>query len=216
MTLAAALAFERNVNYLLTLDKRQLNIDISLSGVVMSIAAQNPNQQYLREGIERVVFDHSGLTADALALPEDFLRLLDSTHDATLQCAQLQQTVVLQARRAGNSWAAIGERLGITRQAAQQRFSIEPPGDSAELDSSKLIQGATAFNEMQLLEYEGAQGYHLTGFGPWFLSLQSSNQQWEHRREIALTIHRRRDQLEKAGWTYVGAWFPFHYFKRPR
>lgn len=181
----------------------------------MSLAMQNPNQQHLRERIERVVFDHSRLTADALALPEDFLRLLDATHDATLECAQLQQTVVLQARRAGNSWAAIGERLGITRQAAQQRFSIEPPSDSASQANSKLIQGATAFNEMQLLEHEGAQGYHLTGFGPWFLSLQSSSRQWEHRREIALTIHRRRDRLEKAGWTYVGAWFPFHYFKRP-
>jgi hypothetical protein len=33
------------------------------------------------------------------------------------------------ARRAGHSWAAIGVALGVTRQAAQQRFGVDPAPD---------------------------------------------------------------------------------------
>ena len=76
-----------------------------------------------------------------------------------------------------------------------------------------MIKGATAFNEMQILAAEGKAGFHLVGFGAAFLVVKPSRQVWEHRRETVLGW-RERARLEAAGWSYVGGWFPFQYFKR--
>jgi ClpA/ClpB-like protein len=58
------------------------------------------------QALERIA--HASELADELAVTGD--RLVDH--------------FVVQAREAGHSWAAIGGRLGVTKQAAQQRFSI--------------------------------------------------------------------------------------------
>jgi hypothetical protein len=51
-----------------------------------------------------------------------------ANRDLKLAEAMLHRQVDL-ARRAGHSWAAIGLALGVTRQAAQQRFGVEPDPD---------------------------------------------------------------------------------------
>ncbi len=172
-------------------------------------------RQQLRSDIEKAVFDYAGTPAKTPTEPGVFLQLIDATQVAIEECNLLQRAAVHQARRADNSWAAIGDLLGITRQAAQQRFAIESP-DTEAAPGLKLVKGASAFNEMRLLENEGREGYHLVDFGVLYLAMQASNKQWDHRREMALNITGKRSRLEKAGWTYVGAWFPFHYFKRVR
>jgi hypothetical protein len=184
--------------------------------------APNPTQEsdnerrlQLRGEIEKAVFAYARMPAATALDAESFLHLVDATRIAGEECAALQRSVVHQARRADNAWAAIGDRLGITRQAAQQRFAPES-ADQGNATGTRQVTGATAFNEMRRLEEEGAAGYHLVGFGPLFLTLQASDQPWEHRREVALNIEGKRARLEKAGWRYIGAWFPFHYFKRPR
>jgi hypothetical protein len=50
--------------------------------------------------------------------------------DRDLKVAELRlRHQVAEARRAGHSWAVIGASLGISRQAAQQRFgSRDEPG----------------------------------------------------------------------------------------
>lgn len=102
--------------------------------------------------------------------------------------------------------------MGITRQAAQQRFSGQQPAHDASGATRTLH--ATAGNEMALLKAEGEAGFHLVDFGLYYLQVQASDAKWEHRREIALNIRAKRTALEAQGWTYVGAWLPFHYFKR--
>ena len=47
-----------------------------------------------------------------------------------------------QARRSGASWTDIGRSIGVTKQAAQQRFVPKDPGQVPDLDSS---QGFTRF-----------------------------------------------------------------------
>lgn len=181
----------------------------------MEQAANDDDAAVLRESIEQAIVAASGLGRGAAATPAQFLALVVAGDRAAAVCAATQQKAVEQARRAGLSWAAIGQALGITRQAAQQRFS----GDAAEPQEKqgiRIVQGATAFNEMKLLAAEGAEGNHLVGFGGLHLLVQHSAQAWEHRREVALNIAARRARLEQAGWTYVGSWFPFHYFKRVR
>jgi hypothetical protein len=45
--------------------------------------------------------------------------------DRDLEVAELRlRHQVAEARRAGHSWAVIGASLGISRQAAQQRFGL--------------------------------------------------------------------------------------------
>jgi hypothetical protein len=169
----------------------------------------------LRESVEQAIVAASGLERAAPATPEQFLALIVAGEHASAICAASQRRAVEQARRTGLSWAAIGQALGTTRQAAQQRFSgddAEPP----EKHGTRVVRGATAFNEMKLLAEEGAKGNHLVGFGGLYLLVQHSQQTWEHRREVAWNIATRRTRLEKAGWTHVGSWFPFHYFKRVR
>ena len=70
----------------------------------------------------------------ATALPAaPALDVLDWIGAAQQQAAIAQRTLtaaVTRARHAGHSWTAVSTRLGITRQAAQQRFKTptDPPG----------------------------------------------------------------------------------------
>lgn len=47
-----------------------------------------------------------------------------------------------QARRTGASWTAIGTSMGVTKQAAQKRFTPKDPGTASDLDPN---QGFNAF-----------------------------------------------------------------------
>ncbi len=165
----------------------------------------------LIDEIGATILAHARLEQDA----DPYLRLLASSSYAVQQCEQLQLAAVQQARRAGHSWSAVGAVLGITRQAAQQRFGTAP-SDAPDAPDLKRISGTSAFNEMAILASEGAAGYHLVDFGVLYLELKASDAVWEHRRELASGIRAKKMRLGAAGWSYVGAWFPFHYFKRQR
>src|SRR5262249_9382170 len=47
-----------------------------------------------------------------------------------------------QARRSGASWTAIGESMGVTKQAAQKRF-VPGPGDEPTSADATLFQRFT-------------------------------------------------------------------------
>lgn len=65
--------------------------------------------------------------AHARATSDDPLDLLDAvlavTHDVSGRGDAALDEIVRQARDAGYSWTVIGERLGVTRQAARQRYA---------------------------------------------------------------------------------------------
>ncbi len=50
-------------------------------------------------------------------------RAIIAADEAVAEAEAALRTAVLAARAAGESWTVIGAALGITRQAAQQRFS---------------------------------------------------------------------------------------------
>jgi hypothetical protein len=166
----------------------------------------------LKDNIESSILTEAGV---GKTLPQDstvLLHLIAVTGHATTICHELQRSAVNQARRHDISWAEIGQTLEISRQAAQQRFVSEKA--AAPAADLRIIRGVTAFSEMSILESEGKAGYHLTGFGALTLQLKPSSQVWLHKRVTALYIGKIRKQMETKGWTYVGAWFPFHYFKK--
>jgi len=169
------------------------------------------SRQILRADIEKAVLAHARFSHSDGPDADSLLKVVDACSLAIEECSLLQRDAIHQARRAEVSWSAIGEHMGITRQAAQQRFAPESVEEPA--GNLRMIKGATAFNEMQILAAEGKAGFHLVGFGAAFLVVKPSRQVWEHRRETVLGW-RERARLEAAGWSYVGGWFPFQYFKR--
>ncbi len=80
-------------------------------------------RQDLQRAIESAVVAHAALTD----VPEDdadnALRLAAASSAGLQICETLQKEAVQHARRAGRSWAELGALMGITRQAAQQRFA---------------------------------------------------------------------------------------------
>lgn len=118
------------------------------------------------------------------------------------------------ARRTGLSWTEIGAALGITKQAAQQRFRSGGQVDDTDVgDGEEIVRfGATAFNEMWMLRDEGRKGNELIRTGALTLVFRRTDQPWEYRRRIGMSS--MMPEMKKDGWIYVSSWHPFHYFKR--
>lgn len=119
------------------------------------------------------------------------------------------------ARRTGLSWTDIGNALGISKQAAQQRFKLTAIEDHlAGREGEEIFRvGATAFNEMRILSEEGRKGSELVRTGALTLIFRSTTQLWEYQRKLG--AQPMITEMKREGWIYVSSWLPFHYFKRP-
>jgi len=53
----------------------------------------------------------------------DVLNWVATAHQQTIAAERLLAAAVTRARQTGQPWSAIGTQLGVTRQAAQQRFA---------------------------------------------------------------------------------------------
>jgi hypothetical protein len=168
----------------------------------------------IREQVAEAVFAGPSGLRDALETDRgSYLRLVAAAAAAASEGDRLLHDSVGGARRAGHSWDAIGGVLGVSRQAAQQRFRAAA-GEPAEEPNRRVLTGVHAFNEAQLLHAAGRAGEHLVALGPGYLIVEESDRTWEHRRVIAPTRAAQR-RLEGDGWQYVAASFPFRYYKRP-
>jgi hypothetical protein len=174
----------------------------------------------VRDGVaDAIVGGPGGLRKTLQSDPASFLALVAAARVGAEEADRLLHDAVAGARRAGHSWEAIGALLGVTRQAAQQRFaapgaaggSEAPEGEPAP--DRRVITNVTAFTEMAVLAGEGDRGWHLVDFGPLYLILERSPHRWVHRR-VTLPARAAQRRLEKDGFVAVGTWFPFRYFKR--
>ncbi|MCW2771018.1 MAG: hypothetical protein JWR27_2451 [Aeromicrobium sp.] len=144
--------------------------------------------------------------------PQAHLDLVVLTKRANDEVGKLLTAAVSSARAAEWSWEAIGSALGMSRQAAQQRFGRRPAPTPGTEEHRQLV-GLTAFNEMDQLNAWGRHGWHSVGFGPLFHDVERSPVQWEHRR--AVVGSRKARDLESKGWERIGSmWFPWTYLKR--
>ena len=118
------------------------------------------------------------------------------------------------ARRTGLSWAEIGDALGISKQAAQQRFKSSDSDDELSHDQGEEVVrfGATAFNELSILRAEGRKGNELIRTGALTLIFRRTACEWEYQRKLGAKPPIA--EMEKSGWIYASSWAPFHYFKR--
>lgn len=145
---------------------------------------------------------------------DSHLILVQVTSQGRQDIDTLLHAAVSSARTAGHSWEAIGQVLGLSKQAVQQRFSKSAV---APLDLGNEIQRLTpltAFTEMDILNRAGTYGWHSIGFGTLYHDVQKSDEQWEHRRIVAFDPARR--VFEREGWQPIGTlWFPWAYLARP-
>jgi hypothetical protein len=81
----------------------------------------------LIDGIKKVHSDALEQLSDAVMTAQHLGELAD----------HLIGHFVDQARRSGASWTDIGTSMGVTKQAAQQRFVPKAPGEPSDLDSSQ-------------------------------------------------------------------------------
>ncbi len=122
----------------------------------------------------------------------------------------LQQDAVTAAREAGASWADVGQSLGISRQAAQQRFGARAV---AELTPQERLLGpVTRAEEVRELCAAGRDGWRPTGSRHGEHVLVRDEQAWEVRRVSMLgpSAAGGRD-----GWVLVTTRFPDCFQVRP-
>ncbi len=147
----------------------------------------------------------------------EFVQVIGAAHVVADEARLALHRWIDAGRRAGMSWTELGEALGISKQAAQQRFRSAADADDGapdgEADAIEVRLGATAFNEVRILREEGAKGNELIGTGVLKLLFRRSDRRWEHRRVDAVSAP--VDAMAREGWIHVSSWFLFHYFKRP-
>jgi hypothetical protein len=167
----------------------------------------------IREGVLQACLH--GADQDQLDTPEHALRMVAATDAAVRHGSALRADAVTSARHCGHSWAAIGSVLGISRQAAQQRFgaaATTTPDEAAR--QQRVIRRVTALSEMAVLDREQAEGWHLVGFGVGKLVVAASDHPWEHER-LTFASHSLLRAMEQDGWQIVGTWGWWTYMKRP-
>ncbi|HEY9350621.1 MAG TPA: hypothetical protein VIP75_08005 [Acidothermales bacterium] len=172
----------------------------------------------IRDAItEAVLATPPGLRDSLEDDPQAYLRLVASTRVAADQTSKLLREAIDGARAAGHSWDTIGRLLGVSRQAAQQRFGnnlgavddLSMPGRPAR----KMLTPLTAFDEMLVLEREGRRGWHSIDYGTLYHLVEASPWQWQHRRIMWGSPSRKR--LQDEGWQLIKtSTFPWGYYKR--
>lgn len=140
----------------------------------------------------------------------DHLALVRRAGAAEQASQALQHRAVAAARSAGISWAALGRELGMTRQAAQQRFGVRP--DEQATDSRERWLGpVTAFDEMAELQLAGKLGWRTIGADVLRHRMLRTDTQWEHRRVLWT---RPSSHYETDGWQVACRAFPWLYLVR--
>lgn len=142
------------------------------------------------------------------------LALVAATDALAASGQRLLAGAVDEARAAGHSWSEIGAALGVSRQAAQQRFSASrEPGPEAADDSVRWLGPVTRATEMDELALAGEAGWMLDAPGSSRHRLTRTNQPWEHAR--ASIFSREATRLVEQGWRLVGVRGPHAHLVRP-
>ena len=82
------------------------------------------------------------LLATAVETSTDPLTALTAVAELKRAVAVAEREKVELAKAAGTSWAAIGQRLGVTKQAAARRFTPRAPGGVAPAQVSTEVASA--------------------------------------------------------------------------
>ncbi|WP_299519533.1 hypothetical protein [uncultured Serinicoccus sp.] len=153
---------------------------------------------------------------------EDHLRLVRRAALAHEVSGELLQQAVTAARSGGQSWATLGQELGLSRQGAQQRFGgagrrtgvaddAGPGAGSAERPDERWLGPVTAVDELGELELAGQLGWHTVEAGMFRHRMVRTATRWEHRRVLWA---RTTSSYLTDGWQVGARAFPWLYLVR--
>lgn len=126
------------------------------------------------------------------------------------------QNWVVAARRSGATWAQIGDEIGSSRQAAQQRFGdLVPPNPSPVASRDvEVVEPVTLAEEVAVLAQRGRDGYMVTDVGAQQMVFMKTATPIEHRRVPMLAHGPTADEYRADGWEIAVRAFPFLYLAR--
>ena len=158
----------------------------------------------VRDTLAKVIDESTPGLIDRLGNdPKAYADLIAVTHLVSEEADELLRETVISARHSGLNWEQIGEVLGISRQAAQQKFST-PAGEQApatsfvaapsyaptDLNYGDLPPVGTQFTidadysggseEVKMLNRAGQYGWHGVAFTAETWTLEFDNRQWQH------------------------------------
>lgn len=139
----------------------------------------------------------------------EHLGLVRRAADADAVVSRILSQAVSSARADGHSWAAIGEVLGLSRQAVQQRFGAAL-AEPAEPEQRRLGP-VTALDELPELALAGRQGWRTVGAGMMFHLVERTDTQWETRRVL---WRKPAAAYQREGWQVAVRAFPWLYLVR--
>lgn len=164
----------------------------------------------LADAVGRAVISAAGVDGAETIGVREHLALIAASARAEDDARAILLRSVAAARAGGASWALIGAELGMTRQAAQQRFG-GASGLRGVGDAERWLGPVTAFDEMAELEIAGRAGWHTVEVGMLAHRMVRTDTQWEHRR----ILWRASLASEKAdGWLIGCRAFPWVYLIR--
>jgi len=176
--------------------------------------ATQPSGDTLRDHLARALHDVDPTLSDRLTHDADaHLELVALARAARSETDVLLAAAVQSARSAGCTWEQVGTVLGMTRQAAQQRYGQPDPTASAATAGGAtqrlVLRPLSAFNEMSVLARAGRYGWHSVAYGPLFHIVERDDRQWEHSRTTGSIP-------SGGGWMPVGSgWAWWTYWARP-
>jgi hypothetical protein len=170
----------------------------------------------LADAVGRAVIEAAGVADDrALSVP-DHLALIAAGARAEEEARSILRRSVVAARAGGASWGVIGRELGMSRQAAQQRFGGTPGGADLAAPApgageERWLGPVTGFDEMAELELAGRAGWRIVEAGMLSHRMRRTATQWEHRRVMWRASFARE---EAEGWQIGCRAFPWIYLVR--
>lgn len=138
------------------------------------------------------------------------LQTIDQFSALVRLTAELQAQAVRAAHDAGLSWSKIGQHLGISRQAVQQRF--DPSYKAAPDDELRVLGPVSRDEELTHLNAAGAEGWYPVRSLPNQHHMRYDGHPREIRRVSLLSPARLPD--EGAGWQAATIRFPDAFYMR--
>lgn len=172
-------------------------------------------QQVIRDKTSALVIDWAANREPPFTgeTAEGFVEAITVAHLVADEARTSLHRWIDAARRTGLSWTDIGNALGISKQAAQQRFGLDGSRDASSTTGEEIVRARySAINEMSILREAGQDGHELIRTDQYSLVFRPTDQIWEYSRRIGFASTRRK--MESAGWTFVSTWPPLAYFKR--
>ena len=144
--------------------------------------------------------------------PDVLLHSVTVFGDLARVAAQLQAQAVATAQESGLSWAKIGQALGTSRQAAQQRFDSRRNNPAAETELTRVVGPVSRNEEVEQINAAGRKGWKLVRSLHGEHVLERDEGSWEVVRVSIFSP--RALPLATDGWVAASTRFPDCFYTR--